>query len=555
MRPGSPSAEGAPLLPLLLAIASSAVAACGGSGSPPASSSPPSVELRPAVAGAPLACAIAGAVPEGSAVRWRVDGEPWPGPAGSRERPGDLVGAGLTAVGEVWRCELRDGADALLAQATTVVGGSNVLILLLDDLGTDQVGAYGEHPSPPPTPHIDALAAEGVLFRNAYVSTVCSPSRAELLTGRQARRMGIGSWLRLDDLWELPVTEVTLPRMLDLSPLRYQNAAVGKWHLSSIFLSGMRHMALLGFDSWRGSFANIQGSLPIDTLPVNYERWVKLGEGPAHIEETYATSDTVDDAIERMEALAPPWLLYVSFNAAHEPLHTPPQELHSQGHPRSDRGRYVAMVEALDTELGRLLAAVPPEQRDRTTIVLLGDNGTYAAGREPPSDPARGKSTLYEGGIRVPLIVAGPYVARPGSESAALVHGVDLFPTVAGIAGVRLADLAILHDGASVELDGEHSLLPYLADPDLPSRRSIVYTSAFEPNGPPPWPRDLQMVRNARWKLIDHGEHEELFDLAGRFDDGEDLLAAGPLSPEAAAAHAELRAALDASSARFAFEY
>jgi hypothetical protein len=133
---------------------------------------------------------------------------------------------------------------------------------------------------------------------------------------------------------------------------------------------------------------------------------------------------------------------------------------------------YEAMVEALDTELGRLLAGIPPDVRARTTVIFLGDNGTDAC-----LSPLPAKSTLYERGINVPFIVAGSQVAHPG-ECEALVNASDVFATVAEVAGV---DLAAAFPGVTLD---SVSILPYLRNPGRPSLRAWIHAESFTPNGP-----------------------------------------------------------------------
>jgi arylsulfatase A-like enzyme len=172
-----------------------------------------------------------------------------------------------------------------------------------------------------------------------------------------------------------------------------------------------------------------------------------------------------------------------------------------------------AAVEALDTEFGRLLNELGPERLARTLVVFLGDNGTTRAAVTWPLDPNRAKGTVYEGGIRIPLIVAGPEVAQ-GRECAALVNVTDLFLT--------LADAARVHAGrvipSGTPLDS-YSLAPYLSDPDHPSIRTLAFAEHFAPNGPPDDARTAdrfynRAIRDARYKLIRRQlGGEEFYDL------------------------------------------
>jgi arylsulfatase A-like enzyme len=425
----------------------------------------------------------------------------------------------------------------------TQAHGGNILVLLVDDIGVDKIRAYGEHPGAPPTPSIDALAARGVLFRNAYAPPTCSPSRAALLTGRHPRRYGLGDRLQTRaDLYEVPLSELALPEALERSPLGYDQAAVGKWHLSTFNSpSGEHHPLLFGFRWYAGSFANLNITNTPGASRGTYEHWQKNTNGTFSFSDTYATTDTVNDALERIEALESPWFLWVAFNASHRPFHEPPPGLHTRPSLKTAIERFDAATEALDTEIGRLLDAMNAETLALTTVIFLSDNGTPRAAMAPPLDLSHGKGTLYEGGINIPLIISGSAVKKPGAESAALVHVVDVFATVAELTGV---DVNRLEDerGAPVAIDGS-SLLPYLEDPALPSQREFVFQDAFTPNGPGPYRSDTRMIRNHRYKLVKSTETgDEFFDLRGRTDDGPNLF--GSLNPEQQAAYESLRASL-----------
>ncbi len=179
-------------------------------------------------------------------------------------------------------------------------------------------------------------------------------------------------------------------------------------------------------------------------------------------------------------------------------------------------------VEALDTELGRLLTHV---NFDRTTVLFLGDNGTDQSASEAPFLPEHAKGTMYEGGLNVPLIVAGSGVA-PG-ENTALVHAVDFFATVAELAGVP---------GTTQD---SISMVPYLAGDPTP-RREYVYSERFKPNGPGPYTVYDQAVRGLRYKLIRRVDGEELYDLMTDPFERNDLLRQPSLTAPQRAAYRRL---------------
>ncbi len=435
------------------------------------------------------------------------------------------------------------GAVALgsrLARSSTPT--PNILILLADDIGVDKVGAYAAHPRPAKTPTLDALAARGMRFDRAYAAPACSPTRAALLTGRYGRRTGVGGVIAISrDRYALPEAEITLAEMLDLSRADWSTAALGKWHLSTHRSDdSLEHPRQQGFDHYAGYQANFPKH-------GDYSGFKKVVDGREVWVAGYATSDTIDDTLAFVEGAPGPWLAYVAFHAAHFPFHVPPDDLHS------DRGltdtspiprRFDAAVEALDTEIGRLLEGLGPEVRRNTLIIFLGDNGTPSDAVTPPWPSGRAKLTVYEGGVRVPLIISGPGVVA-GSHTDALVHAVDVFPTVAALARVPLARLR--SSGERVAIDGR-SLLPVLADPTA-SVREVVYNESFSPNGHGAHKHDERSVFDGRFKLIARGGARELYDLKGRDFEGPDLLREH--DERTAAVALRLESALEEQLARF----
>lgn len=347
----------------------------------------------------------------------------------------------------------------------------SILVVVADDLGVDELAAYGLGGDPAPTPNVDALVARGVLFENAWATPLCSPTRAALQTGRHGFRTGVGYLVsQRYGGPALPRAELTLPEVLDLGTGgAYAHAAFGKWHLGSDLVGGLRAPNEAGYHHFAGSMENLS----------SYSDWERVVDGVAATSTEYATTRTVDDALAWIASAPAPWLCYVAFHAPHVPFHAPPAHLHSVDltgvHPdprQEPRPYYRAMVEALDTELGRLLAAVPAD----TTVIFLGDNGTPQQVALPAFQPAKG--TLQQGGVHVPLVVAGAGVGAPGTRCGALVGAVDVLATVAALAGVDLGAPAF----SGLVLDSV-DLGPYLADPSLPSRREVLFSELFFPNG------------------------------------------------------------------------
>ncbi len=443
-----------------------------------------------------------------------------------------------------------------LPVSTTENPPTNVLVVIADDLGIDVLQAYGVQPQhAPSTPTIDGLINDGVMFQNAYASPSCSPARSAILTGRYGRRTGLGQRIALFGApFSLALDEVTLPEMLRRAPRPWNTSMVGKWHLANFSTPNWTtHAADQGFHWHAGSQGNL--NISTDLSERDYDNWEKNTNGQITNHTEYATTDTVDDAITRAAKMEEPWLLYLAFNAPHEPFHQPPEPL-GNGAELDDRpGLYRDMVHAMDLELGRLLESLPTEKRERTTVIFVGDNGTPGAAVLAPLQAGRAKATLYEGGTHVPLIISGPAVQRPGSTSNALVSVVDLFPTVADLAGVDLSTV-VNGDGDPIQIDG-FSLLPYLENPQAASIRDHVYTERFFPNGGGPFLVDDQALRDHRYKLLRRQDLGtlELFDLSTHFpEDGPNLLEDG-ITPEEQEIVDRLEAQLDALQASVPYDH
>jgi arylsulfatase A-like enzyme len=218
-----------------------------------------------------------------------------------------------------------------------------------------------------------------------------------------------------------------------------------------------------------------------------------------------------------------PWLLYTAFQAPHIPHHVPPSALCAcpttsncdlVNNSSSKAVKAKAMTEAMDTEIGRLLQVIPPD----TLVIFMGDNGTGASVTEPPFDQTHAKGTLYEGGVNVPLIIAGAGTVQ--GECNALVSATDIFAT--------LGDLALVLSAAEDSV----SLVPYLRGSSEPQRNS-VFAEFFIPNGPGPWTTHTRAVRDERFKLIrSTGVPDEFYDLKNDPFERADLYPSiGPGSP------------------------
>jgi arylsulfatase B len=418
---------------------------------------------------------------------------------------------------------------ASLLTAPIAAQTPNTLLIVADDVGVDAIGCYGLGTSPPPTPNIDALAARGVRFANAQSCPLCSPTRASILTGRHGFRTGVGAALGTNAPG-LAAGEVLLPELL--TPTGVHTALVGKWHLGDD--QGASTPLVEGFGEFTGT---MQGAV------ADYYRWPKVQNGQTAFETTYATTDLVDEALACVGRTGGPWFVMLSFHAGHTPLHAPPAHLHTQSLAGLDPSTspipfFRAMVQAMDREIGRLLAGIPATTLAQTNIVFLGDNGSARPTVAAPFDPNRAKGTIYQGGVHVPCIVAGPAVGGSPRVEAGLLHAVDLFATLAGLQGVD-ARAAV---PATVPLDGIDQRAR-LASAGA-ALRTFGYTQGFTGTAAMTNPGDTEAMRDARFELLRFRQaggtvREELYDLANDPWETTDLLLQ-PLTGDAATAYRTL---------------
>lgn len=406
----------------------------------------------------------------------------------------------------------------------------NFVVVVLDDVGIDQLSAYDaqNHYTDPGgypyahTPTIDALAACGVRFEQARAMPKCSPTRAAMLTGQYPFVTGQGeiaaAVFRGQDFDEANVPPApTLPPLpFLLRAAGYATVAIGKWHLAlDPELGGTMDehpREAFAFDEWRGTPRNLAGP---DAPPGGGYYLFEWSEDGARttVQGEYATTYTVDRAVDWIATAPQPFFAWVAFNGCHLPLDAanwPPAGLHGFG-PTPAGGTntgFRACLEALDAELARLLAGIPPDRRANTLLVVVGDNGTendvlvldpsdarYPAGHPlhragdeaagystAPYDPLRAKETVYEAGVRVPLIVASHpdacapdgVVLLPGRTHAGPVDVTDLFATL-----LELADLP----GAGGVSSHSYSFVGALRSPAWAGPRAWSLGQRHEPNG------------------------------------------------------------------------
>ncbi len=304
-------------------------------------------------------------------------------------------------------------------------GKPNILLIIADDLGLDASAQYSLGNDLPVTPNLDALASDGIVFDNAWATPVCTTTRGTIITGLHGVNSGVDT---VPDTLDTSI--MTLQRHLsnDANSADYQSAVVGKWHIGGMN-PDLDHPNQSGVPYYSG---NMSGSLR------DYFEWDLVTNGVESQSTTYHTTAVTDMAIDWITAQSDPWFMWLAYSAPHTPFHLPPNDLHARSLSGTDadiaanpREYFLAAIEAMDSEIGRLLNSLSVEERENTMIIFIGDNGTPNAVLDTTVFPTgHSKATLYEGGIRVPMIVSGAEVSRNGERESALVNTADIYPTV-----------------------------------------------------------------------------------------------------------------------------
>lgn len=391
------------------------------------------------------------------------------------------------------------GAPALAT--TPPVRRPNVLYIMADDMGYADLSCYGR--TDYATPHIDALAREGLRLTSAYAnSSVCTATRVALITGRYQYRLPVGLEEPLANRENigLPADQPTLPSLLQKAG--YATSLVGKWHLGS----------LPAYDPLKSGYDQFWGlrSGAVDYYTHNGSNGKPdLWDGPTPLQQAGYLTDLIADraiaGIARNAAGAKPWFMSLHFTAPHWPWEAPGDEAESRRLAAStdkealmhyDGGSlatYAAMVTRLDVQVGRILQALAAAgQADNTIVVFTSDNGGE---RFSSTWPFTGRKTeLLEGGLRIPAIVRWPGVTKPGATSDAQVISMDWLPTFVAAAGAA-PDPAHAPDGIDIR--------PALAGGTLPERTLFWrYKNHAQ-----------QAARRGRWKYLKIADNRFLFDV------------------------------------------
>jgi arylsulfatase A-like enzyme len=435
------------------------------------------------------------------------------------------------------------GASVGISHAQDKRPPPNILFILIDDLGWRDLGCFGS--SFYETLHIDRLARQGMKFTNAYAAcSVCSPTRASILTGQYPARLHLtdylsgrpppGARLQVPE-WTPYLAPGTPTIATTLTPAGYVTGLIGKWHLGGSSEGGAPREAEAALPPRFGFEVNIAGS-QYGQPPDYFFPYQRRGPGQTTYRlpfleggraGEYLTDRLTDEAEKFIEEnQRRPFFLYLAHYAVHTPIGNRLQgkpnlvaKYAARADPRAPQhnASYAAMIESLDDSVGRLLARLDAlKLADRTVVVFTSDNGGYHQATAQP--PLRGaKSQAYEGGIRVPLIVRWPGVVKAGTVCEAPVSSVDFLPTCCAIADVPAP--------ARHPLDGV-SLLPLLKQTGPLGRDALFwhyphYNDATTPHG---------IVRQGDCKLIEYFEDGrlELYNLQTDLGEKDNLAGSQP---------------------------
>lgn len=368
----------------------------------------------------------------------------------------------------------------------------NILIILTDDQGYHDVSYYGTPDLR--TPNIDMLCKAGMRFDNFYAnSPVCSPTRASLMSGRYPEMVGVPGLVRSkpEDNWGfLKPDAILLPKLLKQA--QYNTALIGKWNLG---LESPSKPNEKGFDFFHGF---------LDDMMEDY--WTHVRNGKNFMRENekeihpqgHATdlfSDWAVDYIHKQKKSKDPFFLYLAYNAPHFPVQPPAEWLakvkaREPGIPER-RAKLVALIEHMDDGIGKVIQSLKETGLyDNTLIIFLSDNGGHLESGANNGLLRDGKESVYEGGLRIPAFFVWANQIKAGSVSTQIALTMDIYPTIAEIAGVKI----------NHAIDGV-SLLPVLKDADKKLADRPLFFSRREGNlrfaG-----QTIQAVISDSWKLL-----------------------------------------------------
>lgn len=376
------------------------------------------------------------------------------------------------------------------AFAQTNPAQPNILLVVADDMGTDITPGYLSSPVMPTTPFLNSLRSSGITFTNCWATPQCTPTRASFYSGKHGVKTGVQ-----EVPGNLDLTHTSIFHELNAA---YDKAVIGKWHVSDN--SDYTHPAQHGVDFYTGLFTGAVS---------DYYDWDKVENEMLTDNFDYVTTELTDDAIAWVNARSNPWFLALTHVAPHSPWHDPPSSLYTTTPINSNLRKYIAAIEAMDTELQRLADNMPAGVWDNTVIIFMGDNGTPGALLQT-YPTGRGKGNIYQGGVNVPLIVSGQGVTRSNSTEDALTNSTDLFATILEIAGASLPG----------GMHNSYSFYEFFTDANAVGRPYNYVDYVTDDTG-----GDEFAVRNEQYKLLQFADgSQEFYDLSADPFEQDDLL-------------------------------
>lgn len=432
--------------------------------------------------------------------------------------------------------------SALAAQDRIAAGETdrrpNFLVIVADDVALSDVDALtrADRAEVLRLHTIEWLASEGVVFRRFHAMPICAPTRYGLLFG--GYRGGVNGVTCGKPGPQTPAAgQPSLAEVLQ--DAGYRTAAFGKWHLGAHPDPSQpweAAPAARGFGSWRAWNASNLSACGSS----GYFDWIRVDDGTSVRTTEYHTRAVTDAVLEWWYSVDGPRFAYVAYQAPHQPLHLPPGLPAEYPRPTTPREKYEAMLKSLDLAVKDLVDGIlhrPDRRRSsglgNTYVIFLGDNGTPPAAVSTRQNKRRVKKTTFADGVNVPFVVVGPGVRR-GMVTQALGHVVDVFRTVAELAGVHPPD------GAARD---SVSLVPCLTDSDARPRLELICDVDLRADPAERWDRCVVAdVEGRLWKLRRftdflrlNNNKEQLFDLGSDRGERQALNPGGPLYPTSVA--------------------
>lgn len=385
----------------------------------------------------------------------------------------------------------------------------NIILIVADDLGYADLGCQGS--SDIRTPNIDKLASSGIRFTAGYVpSSVCGPSRASLMTGNYSASFGIQG--NADAEIGLPIDQKNIAEYLN--PAGYSTKVIGKWHLGH---SAEQTPMARGFDEFFGFLGGSSNYFPFSKSGYNWnetrsktatqrnDQVLGVGDLPP---ETYLTDIFTDEAVRFIEAKTEnPFFIYLAYNAPHGPIMAPESYLNRNDHIKDSRRKtFAGMMTALDDGVGKIMAALNQNGLSNNTLVIfLSDNGGPTHINTSLNTPFRGqKGDVWEGGVRIPFMLAWPDVISSGQIFSEPIFSLDILPTLLAAAEIESTD----------SFDGIN-LLPWLAEGK---------TEGYPHDDLLFWRAGKRAIRSGELKLSNTqlGPKSELFNILENYQENSD---------------------------------